>query len=83
MGVDKLSVSLEPDLAEAIKRAAASRSVNVSAWLADAARDRLRNEALGDAIETWEREHGPLTEAEVDAASDVLERAVKSRRGAA
>ena len=72
MGVEKMSVSFDLELGEAIRTSAASGNQSVSAWLADAARDRLRLEALGEAIGAWEQEHGPLTDAEVDEAELLL-----------
>jgi hypothetical protein len=47
MGVEKMSVSFDLELGEAIRAAASDASQSVSAWLAQAARDRLRLEALG------------------------------------
>ena len=46
--------------------------VSVSAWLSEAAADRLRNELLGVALDTWESEDGSFTEAELDTAASRL-----------
>ena len=54
---------------------------SVSAWLAEAARDRLRLEALGQAVATWEQELGPLTEAEIARADRLLQHETKRRSG--
>jgi hypothetical protein len=43
--------------------------ISVSAWLSEAAADRIRNELLGAALDAWESEDGAFTEAELDAAS--------------
>jgi hypothetical protein len=59
------SVSFELELGEAIRSSAAGEGRSVSAWLAEAARDRLRLEALGDAVAAWEEQFGPLIDAEV------------------
>ncbi|HEY4409620.1 MAG TPA: hypothetical protein VGO87_07045 [Acidimicrobiia bacterium] len=72
MGVEKMSVSFDLELGEAIRSSAASGNQSVSAWLAEAARDRLRHEALGEAIGAWEQAHGPLTDAEVAEAERLL-----------
>ena len=72
MGVEKMSVSFDLELGEAIRTSAAGASQSVSAWLAEAARDRLRLEALGEAIVAWEQEFGALTEAEVSEAEALL-----------
>jgi hypothetical protein len=58
---EKRSVSLPPELAQAIDQAAADDDTTFSAWLADTAAHRLRLEAGRRAIAEWERDHGPLT----------------------
>ncbi|MGH3754122.1 MAG: hypothetical protein ACRDRP_15785 [Pseudonocardiaceae bacterium] len=84
MGVEKVSASFDLTLGEAIRASASGAGQSVSAWLAEAARDRLRLEALAEAVTAWEQEFGPLTEAEVGDADQVLERAAKRhRRGVA
>ena len=83
MGVEKMSVSFELELGEAIRASATTAGQSVSAWLAEAARDRLRLEALEEAVATWEQEHGRLTEAEVARAESALERAAIARRSGA
>lgn len=57
----KRSISLPPDLADAIEQAAAAEGTTVSAWLADTAAHRLRLESGRRGIAEWERQHGPLT----------------------
>jgi hypothetical protein len=61
----KRSISLPPDLAEAIERAATQEGTSVSAWLADTAAHRLRLEAGRRGIAEWERQYGPLTAEEL------------------
>jgi hypothetical protein len=63
MTVARLAVSFDPALARAIKEAAGDEPT--SAWLADAARRKLRAEGLLRVVAEWEAGHGPLTEAEV------------------
>ena len=77
-----MSVSFDLELGEAIRTSASSAKESVSAWLAQAARDRLRLEALGEAVAAWEAEHGRLAEAEVAEAERTLERG-SGGRGAA
>jgi hypothetical protein len=55
----------------------------VSAWIAEAVRDRLRNEALADAVSAWEQHFGDLTDAEMAEADRVLDHAAELRRGVA
>jgi hypothetical protein len=80
MGVEKMSVSFDLDLGGAIKTSAGATGQSVSAWLAEAARDRLRLEALGDAVFAWEQEFGPLGDDEVHQADKALDRGAKRRR---
>ena len=61
----KRSISLPPDLAEAIDHAAAQEGTTVSAWLADTAAHRLRLDAGRRGIAEWERKNGMLTAAEL------------------
>jgi hypothetical protein len=61
MKVDKISISLEAELAGRVRAAAIRRDTAVSSWLAEAALARLRNEALAEFLDTWEGSHGPLT----------------------
>src|SRR5258708_29520834 len=65
MKVDKLSVSFEPDLGDAVRSAAAQAGKPVSTWLAEAAASKLRAEALAEFVSGWEAEHGVLTAEEV------------------
>lgn len=72
MKVDKLSVSFDPDLGDAV-RAAAKRSGNgLSGWLAVAAAARLRAEALAEFLDGWEAAHGELTADELARATSEL-----------
>jgi hypothetical protein len=57
----KRSISLPPELADAIDQAAERDGVTVSAWIADTAAHRLRLEAGRRGVAEWERQHGALT----------------------
>jgi hypothetical protein len=70
--VDKMSVSFDPDLGEAIRAAAKRSGRGLSGWLADAAAARLRAEALGDFLDAWEADHAPLTAGELAKATAEL-----------
>ncbi|MGI9093026.1 MAG: hypothetical protein ACR2FF_06210 [Mycobacteriales bacterium] len=72
MKVDKLSVSFDPDLGDAVRAAARQRGAGVSRWLADAAAAKLRTEALADFLDAWEVKHGSLTAAELASAAAEL-----------
>ena len=68
----KRSISLPPDLDDAIEDAAAATGTTVSAWLAETAAHRLHLEAGRDGLARWEQDHGPLT---ADELAEGLERA--------
>lgn len=69
MAVRKLSIALDPDVADAVASAAEISGQSLSAWLNDAARTRLRVEDGLAAVAEWEAEQGRLT-AEERAAGD-------------
>jgi hypothetical protein len=62
---EKRSVSLPPELARAVEEAARAEGTTFSAWLAQTAAHRLKLDAGRQALAEWERENGPLTEAEL------------------
>lgn len=72
MKVDKISVSFPAELGAAIREAAAKNRRGLSGWLADAAADRLRAEALAEFAAEWARESGPVTEEELAHAEERL-----------
>ena len=61
----KRSISLPPDLADAIDQAASAEGTTVSAWIADTAAHRLRIDAGRQGVAEWERQHGALTSDEL------------------
>ncbi len=66
MPARKLAVSFEKALAKEVRDAARHESGgNVSAWLAQAARERLRRVAAQLALEEFEARAGKLTKAEL------------------
>jgi hypothetical protein len=65
MKVDKLSISFEPELGDAVRSAAAQAGKPVSSWLAEAAASKLRADALAKFLASWETEHGALTAEEI------------------
>ncbi|MCP9489853.1 MAG: hypothetical protein MSC31_08240 [Solirubrobacteraceae bacterium MAG38_C4-C5] len=83
MKVDKLSVSFDPDLGDAVRAAAKRSGGGVSRWLAQAATARLRAEALAEFLDTWEAEHGELTHDELAKAAQELGLAKSAARPAA
>lgn len=79
--VDRLSVTMAPEIGAAVREAAAREGNSVSAWLSQAAAQRLRNDLLGAALDQWEAEDGPFTDDELNAAAAAL--SPTRRRGAA
>ena len=65
MKVDKLSISFEPELGDAVRSTASQAGKPVSSWLAEAAASKLRAEALAGFLDGWEAEHGVLTAKEI------------------
>ena len=61
----KRSISLPPDLADAIDQAATAEGTTVSAWIAETAAHRLRIDAGRKGVAEWERQHGALTPDEI------------------
>jgi len=61
MAVDRLSIAAEAALGAEIRASAQHSGVSISAWLAEAAADRLRNELLGRTLAELEAEHGAPT----------------------
>jgi post-segregation antitoxin (ccd killing protein) len=68
MTVDRLSVTVDPEIAREVRQAASDLGVSVSSWVGDAIEARLRNHRLREALDAWEAEDGPLTEEELAAA---------------
>ena len=67
MAVKRFSISFDVDLAGVVQRNAGESNEAVSAWLAEAARRRVRQDELLGAIQDFEHEHGAITEKELAA----------------
>jgi hypothetical protein len=80
MSVDRMSVTLDPRLGAAARKAAKRANVSLSTWIAEATADRVRNEALGHALDQWEREDGAFSSSELAAAAEALQPDRKRRR---
>jgi hypothetical protein len=70
--VDRFSVTMPPELGNAVRDAAAREGTSVSSWMTEAAADRLRNELLGAALDAWEAEDGAFTDEELNTAAIAL-----------
>jgi hypothetical protein len=73
VAVERLTVSIESELALAVRAAAEADEQNVSAWLADAARRQLATRGLRDVVAAWEREHGAFSDEELAAARALVD----------
>lgn len=80
MKVDKISISISPDLGDDVRAAAERAGLSVSAWLAEAASARLRRQGLADLLAEWQAKHGRITPAELSKARAELGYPRKSRR---
>ena len=65
MATQRLTITLKPDLAHAVREAATADHQSVSAWLADAARRHLSTRGLSVVIADWEAANGAFTEEEL------------------
>jgi hypothetical protein len=66
MTVERFAISFDRELARLVRRSAAHEPT--SAWLADAARRKLRAEGLLEVVNDWELHHGAITISELRAA---------------
>lgn len=76
MTVQRFAISLDAELARQVRKTAAGEPI--SAWLADAARSKLRAAGLLEAVQGWEAVHGEITLEELRAA-ERRQRAPKRR----
>ena len=79
MQVDRISITMDPRLGSAARKAAKRAKMSLSAWIAEATADRVRNEALGQALDQWEAEDGAFTSQELTTAAEALRLSRKSR----
>ncbi len=88
MAVEKFSVSLDPELSRALREAAEEDDMSVSAWMAEAVRQRLRNHLLGLALDEilaeqgWSREELLREAQEEDEAEERATRAHAEKKSA-
>ncbi len=63
---------MEPDLGDEVRSAAQHTGKHLSSWMADAAKAKLRSEALSEFLSDWEAQHGRFTSEELAAAEAEL-----------
>ena len=66
--VEKLSISVERDLAGQARAAAKSQGTSLSSYVAEAVARRLRLDEGRRLLAEWQAEHGPITAGERQAA---------------
>ena len=66
MKSEKLSISLEADLAETIRGYATKEGVSVSSWIAEASAQKARQQLLEELVKADALELGALSDEEVD-----------------
>ncbi len=83
MSVDRLSVTVPSELGAVMRTKARARGETVSTFVAESIAQRLRHEALGEALAAADRQFGPLPVEEIDRTVAELRRAMKKRRAPA
>lgn len=63
--VQKRSVAMPPELADAAEQAAHSEGVSFSAWVSAAVDRQLKLDRMSEAISAYEAEHGEITAEEL------------------
>lgn len=76
MPAKKYSASMDDELLDEVALAAEAAGVTVSAWLTQAARDRLDLLGLQRLVADWQAEHGAFTQEELDEADRVVNEAL-------
>jgi hypothetical protein len=80
MSVKRFSISFDEGLAERVQTSAGEANQPLSVWLAEAARQRVTQEALLEASADYQSEFGTFTPAEMEASRRRLGLSPKSQR---
>lgn len=67
MATERLAISLDPSLSDEIRNCARASGDTISAWLADAAKRKIRAIAGRAALADYEAEFGVIPDEEVEA----------------
>jgi post-segregation antitoxin (ccd killing protein) len=65
MAVEKMSISMDAELAEKIRQAADDDGLSVSAWIATQVDREIRGRGIDRWLDEYEAEHGAFTEEEL------------------
>jgi hypothetical protein len=66
MSAEKLSISLDRDLASEVRSAAADDGVSIAMWLTDAAEAKARQRHLRQALDAYASDFGELDDEEIE-----------------
>jgi hypothetical protein len=69
---ERITISIDKQLAESLRRAAGEDDANVSAWVSDAIERSLNSRGLRAVVAQWEAEYGAFTPEELDRARQRL-----------
>jgi hypothetical protein len=72
MQVDRISITMPPEIGRKVRDAAEEEGVSVSAWITEAAAERVRNRLLGKFLDEYQAEHGAFTDEEMERAAQRL-----------
>jgi hypothetical protein len=72
MQVDRISIAVPPELGKAVRDAAEEEGLSVSAWVSQAAADKVRNRLLRAFLDEYQAEHGAFTAEELARARQKL-----------
>jgi predicted transcriptional regulator len=62
MTMDRISITVDAELGQAVRQAAAAEGVSVSSWASEALADRVRKHSLRAFLDEWEAEAGPISD---------------------
>lgn len=82
MATDRLTVTVNSELAKELRRIAKNDGMSVSGWVSEAIEHRVRNYLLGKALDEWEAEAGPFPEDDLIEADKLLDEAEAIGRAA-
>jgi len=70
--MQKLSISMPPDLVEQVREAVREDGMTLSAFVVQAAEHELRLRGMRILVEEYQREHGWFTDEEIAATDDLV-----------
>jgi hypothetical protein len=79
MAAENLSISLDPQLAAAVRTAATEAGMSISDWLARLAATHLHHQRIRATVEAFAAPHDPLTAGEIH---DLVDTARRRKRSA-